>query len=75
MSDEPLWRFILVTALLLFFVTQGVRMVLDPDRFVRRSGIPKGGELLRTWNRGQMRLAGAVFAAAAIYVMYRLFVA
>jgi len=49
-----------------------MRIMIDPDRFVRRSGMPKGGELLRTWNRDSMRLAGAVFTAGALYVLYLL---
>ena len=44
--------------------------MLDPDRFVRRSGMPKGGEMLKTWNRDSMRVAGAIFAAVALYMLY-----
>lgn len=34
-----------LAAVLLFFAAIGVRAMLDPDRFVRRSGMPKGGEM------------------------------
>ena len=72
MSSEPLWKVVLVAALLLFFAAYGVRVMIEPDLFVRRSGMPKGGELLRTWNRDSMRLGGAVFTAGALYLLYRL---
>lgn len=44
--------------------------MLDPDRFVRRSGMPKGGKMLKSWNRDNLRVAGAVFAAVAVWMLY-----
>ena len=66
---EALKRLALVGFLLLFAAT-GVRAMLNPDRFIRRSGLPKGGEMLKTWNRDNMRVAGAVFVAAAVWMLY-----
>jgi hypothetical protein len=63
-----------VVVFLLIFVATGVRAMLDPDRFVRRSGMPKGGEMLKVWNRDGMRLAGAIFVAVALYMLYHLVV-
>jgi hypothetical protein len=51
---------------LLLFVAVGVTHVVDPDRFLRQSGIRKGGEMLTAFNRLQFRFAGAVFACFAI---------
>src|SRR5262249_34163586 len=59
-------------ALLLLVAATGVRAVIDPDRFVRRSGMPRGGEMLRTWNRDGVRGAGAIFVVVAVYMLYHL---
>jgi hypothetical protein len=32
--------------------------------------MPKRGEMLKTWNRDSMRVAGAVFVAVAVYMLY-----
>jgi hypothetical protein len=67
--SEVLWK-ILVIGFFLFFAATGVRMMLNPDRFVRRSGTPKGGEMLKTWNRDQMRVTGAILVVFTLYVVY-----
>jgi hypothetical protein len=63
---------VLVSMLLLIFVGIGVAHVLNPDRFIARSGAPKGGELLTAWNRIGFRLAGAIFTAVALYMLYHI---
>jgi len=67
--SEALWKIVIV-GVLLFFGATGVRMMLNPDPFVRRSGMPKGGDMLRTWNRDGMRATGAVFVAVAVHMLY-----
>jgi len=69
MAIELLKRTALV-ALLLVFAAIGVRAMLDPERVVRRSGLSKGGDMLKTWNRDQIRVVGAIFVAAALYMLY-----
>lgn len=59
-------------SMLLAFVAIGVGMVVNPDPFIARSGVRKGGELLTAWNRLSFRIAGAIFVAAALYVLYHL---
>jgi hypothetical protein len=68
---EALGKTVVVIFLVLFGAT-GISAILDPDRFIRHSGVPKGGDMLRTWNRDGMRLAGAVFVVVALYMLYEL---
>lgn len=51
----------------------GIAHVINPDWFITRSGVRKGGKLLADWNRSQFQIAGAVFAAVAAYLLYVLF--
>jgi len=55
---------------LFLFGAVGVRVILDPDRFVRHS--PKGGEMLKTWNRDNMSLTGVALVVFAAYMLYQL---
>jgi hypothetical protein len=73
MIRELLGRAALV-AFLLFFAGTGIMAMLDPDRFIRNTGMPKGGEMLKTWNRDSMRVAGAAFVVFAIYMLYHVLV-
>ena len=59
-----------VVVILLFFGGMGVAHVINPDRFVRNSGVRKGGEMLGKWNRDNFRLFGVLFAAFAMYLLY-----
>lgn len=70
---EALKRLALV-AFFAFFAATGVRAMLNPDLFIRRSGLPKGGEMLKTWNRDSMRVVGALFVAVAVYMLYRVLI-
>jgi len=56
----------------LLFAGIGIAHVLNPDRFIARSGVRKGGELLTAWNRFGFRIAGAMFTGWALYVLYHL---
>ena len=55
--------------MLLAFVAIGVANVVHPDYFIARSGVRKGGELLTAWNRIGFRIAGAIFACSAAYML------
>ena len=63
---------VLVALFLLVFAGIGIAHVLNPDRFIARSGVRKGGELLTTGNRFGFRIAGAMFTGWALYVLYHL---
>ncbi len=63
----------LLVLMLLIFVGIGVAHVFKPDWFVKRSGIRKGGDMLGEYNRAGFQIVGALFAAAAIYMLYSLF--
>jgi hypothetical protein len=73
MHQDSLWKTILIVVVLLFFAGIGVAHVINPDRFIKHSGVRKGGEMLKEWNRDSFRAVGAIFAAIAIYLLYELF--
>jgi hypothetical protein len=60
----------LLILVLLVFAGIGVAHIIKPDWFVNRSGVRKGGELLTEWNRLGFQIAGAIFAAFALYGLY-----
>ena len=70
---EALLRNVLAVLLLLAFAGLGIAHVLNPDRFIKRSGVPKGGEVLKVWNRLGFRIAGAIFTGGSLYMLYNLF--
>ena len=63
----------LLVLVLIFFAEIGVAQFLKPGWFVKRSGIRKGGDMLGEYNRAGFQIVGALFAAAAIYMLYSLF--
>jgi hypothetical protein len=65
-------KVMVLTLILSIFFCVGVAHVAKPDWFIKRSGVLKGGELLTTWNRLSFRVAGALFAGFAIYLLYHL---
>jgi hypothetical protein len=60
---------LLAVAILVFFGAVGIAHVVNPDRFLKHSGLRKGGEMLTEWNRLGIQIAGAVFAGFAISVL------
>jgi hypothetical protein len=64
---------LLLVLLLIFFAGIGIAHVINPDWFIKRSGVRKGGEMLQKWNRDSFRLLGAVFTVFAIYLLYMMF--
>jgi hypothetical protein len=72
---HALWRLLaglLFVLMLIFFAGIGIAHVINPDWFIKRSSVRKGGEMLQKWNRDQSRLLGVVFTAFAIYLLYEL---
>jgi hypothetical protein len=64
---------VLLVLMLSLFAAIGVAHVFRPEWFLSRAGVRKGGELLNEWNRLGFQIAGAVFAAFALYLLYVLF--
>lgn len=73
MQTNSFWKEMLMAIVLVLFAAIGIAHVVSPDRFLKRSGIRKGGEMLTEWNRAGFQFAGAVFAGLAIYLLYVLF--
>jgi len=63
-------RTVLAVAVCLFFAGLGLAHVVSPDRFIAKSAVPKGGEMLTWWNRLEFRAVGAVLLAFALYLLY-----
>jgi cyanate permease len=63
----------LVVLMLFVFVGIGVANVFKPEWFVKRSSVRRGGEMLSEYNRAGFQIAGAIFAALAIYMLYSFF--
>jgi hypothetical protein len=63
----------LMVCVLLVFAGIGVAHIFKPDWFANRSGVRKGGEMLSEWNRVGFQIAGVIFAAFALYLLYVLF--
>jgi hypothetical protein len=66
------WKLVLLVVVLAFFAFIGVAHVINPDSFIRRSGVRKGGEMLTEWNRLGFQIVGALLAGFAVYGIYSL---
>ena len=73
MPHNTLWRVALAVAVLVFFAALGIAHVINPDWFIKRSGLRKGGELLTEWNRLGVQIAGAILTILAIWVLWDMF--
>ena len=69
---QTLLNFVLVV-MLVAFGGIGIAHIFKPDYFLKRSGVRRGGEFLAEWNRIGFQIAGAIFAAFAIYLLYVFF--
>ena len=67
---ENIWKLALLATVLVIFFCIGVAHVFAPDRFIRRSGVRKGGEMLTDFNRLGFQIAGIFFATLAGYLLY-----
>jgi len=63
----------IVVFMLLAFAGIGIAHTFRPDYFLKRSGLRRGGEFLREWNRLGFQIAGAIFAGFAVYLLYVVF--
>jgi hypothetical protein len=64
---------LVLVVVLVAFAGIGIAHVFKPDYFLKRSGVRRGGELLTEWNCIGFQIAGAIFAAFAIYLLYVFF--
>jgi len=69
---ESIWKIMLGVSVFAVFACVGIAHVVNPDWFIKRSGVLKGGEMLKGWNRFGFRYSGAALAAFAMYMLYRL---
>ncbi len=68
-----LLKLTMLVLMLVIFACIGIAHIVNPDWFIKRSGARKGGELLTDWNRLQFQIAGAIFLALALSLLYVLF--
>ena len=57
-------------AIAALFFCLGIAHVIFPDRFIKRSSIRKGGEMLTDFNRIGFQIAGIVIAAFGGFMLY-----
>ncbi len=72
MHGESTWKLLLGVVVLLFFLVIGVAHIANPDYFLRRSAVRKGGELLSEWNRMGFQIVGLLLVCFSGFVLYEL---
>jgi hypothetical protein len=69
-NGENVWKLTLGVAIAAFFFCIGIAHVVFPDRFLKRSSVRKGGEVLTDFNRTGFQIAGIVIAAFGGFMLY-----
>ncbi len=69
-NGNSIWKLLIAVLALVFFFCVGIAHVFYPDRFLKRSGLHKGGEMLTEFNRIGFQIAGIIFAAFAACLLY-----
>jgi hypothetical protein len=69
-NGESIWKLSIGVVVLVFFFCIGVAHVINPDRFIKRSGARKGGEMLTDFNRIGFQVVGIIFAAFAGFLLF-----
>ena len=64
---------VVLVLMLVLFAGIGIAHIFKPDYFIKGSGVRSGGEMLTESNRAGFQIAGAIFAAVAIYLPYSFF--
>ena len=64
---------LVLVLVLVVFARIGIAHIFKPDYFLKRSGLRRGGEMLTESSRTGFQIAGAIFAAVAIYLLYSIF--
>jgi hypothetical protein len=73
MAGASWWKASVAVVALLAFVCLGIAHIVNPDYFIRRSAVRKGGQLLTDWNRMSFQLVGGIVAAFAVYILWHMF--
>lgn len=71
-NGESVWKLSLGSVFLAIFFCIGIAHVIFSDRFIERSGVHKGGEILTEFNRIGFQIVGiivAVFASCLLYLL------
>ncbi len=71
-NDDSAWKLILLVLVLVLFVCVGIAHVINPDWFIGRSGVRRGGEMLTEWNRLGTQVVGALIAGFAVCALFAL---
>jgi len=71
-NGESVWKLTLGILVLFVFLGIGIAHIVDPDRFIRKSGVRKGGEMLTEVNQFGFQMVGAVFVFFSAYGIYEL---
>lgn len=70
-----LLKLVTLVLALVFIFGMGIAHIVNPDYFIKRSGVPKGGEMPTDWNRTSFRALGAVLVGGILYFVYSEFLA
>ena len=71
-NGESIWKLSLGILVLVFFFCIGVAHVVAPDRFIKKSAVRKGGEMLTDFNRIGFQIMGIiamVFSGRLVYML------
>jgi hypothetical protein len=69
-NGENVWKLTLGVVVAALFFCIGIAHVIFPDRFLKRSSVRKGGEMLTDFNRTGFQIAGIVIAAFGGFMLY-----
>ncbi len=72
MHEESLWRLAIGVLVLAGFAFIGIGCLVNPEWGIRHfgRGLRRGGELQTEWNQIGIALAGLVFAAGSVYILF-----
>jgi hypothetical protein len=69
---ESIPKLVVGVLVLMLLFGVGIAHLVSPDRFLKRSGLRKGGEMLTDFNRFGFRFVGLAMAAFSGFVLYEL---
>jgi hypothetical protein len=71
-NGESIWKLLFGLGVAVIFLCVGIGHVINPDYFIQRSAVRKGGELLTESNRIGFQFVGmiaTIFAGFMIYIL------
>jgi hypothetical protein len=69
-NGENVWKLALGLAIAAFFFCIGIAHAIFPDRFIKRSSVRKGSEMLTDFNRTGFQTVGIITAAFGGFMLY-----